>query len=322
MTRDFTGHGGRLEAARRLYGGHDWLDLSTGINPCPWPVARAAEPDWARLPDPAAIAGLEAAAAGSFGVDPALCCAVPGSEVALRLLALLLGLPGRHVPPCYGTHAHAFPDARPATMGQGDRAAFVIANPNNPDGRIAEPATLLAWEDRIAAAGGWLLVDEAYAETVPAISLAPQVAADRRLVVLRSFGKFFGLAGVRLGFVVAPPSVLARLRHRLGDWPVSAAAVAFGTAAYRDAAWMKEARADIDRRAAALDAVLARHGLSPRGGCPLFRLVETAEAPALFDRLARHAILTRPFAEAPHWIRFGGPMERDLDRLDAALGNG
>jgi len=139
-------------------------------------------------------------------------------------------------------------------------------------------------------------------------------------VIFRSFGKFFGLAGLRLGFVIGPRAVIAKFRARLGAWPVSAASIAIGTAAYRDAAWIASSRADLHRWAAALDAVLARHGLAARGGCPLFRLVETDQAEALFERLARRAILTRPFDYDPRWLRLGLPgSEADLARLDTAL---
>lgn len=139
-------------------------------------------------------------------------------------------------------------------------------------------------------------------------------------MVLRSFGKFFGLAGVRLGFVIAAPGVLAGLRDLLGDWPVSAHAITWGSAAYADRAWIAATRIALVKRAAALDAVLARHGLTARGACPLFRMVETPEAAPIFLRLAAAGILVRPFADAPERLRFGVPAAAaDLERLDEAL---
>ena len=128
---------------------------------------------------------------------------------------------------------------------------------------------------------------------------------------------------MRLGFVLAPRALLARLRALLGDWPISAAGVAIGTAAYRDAIWITTAREAMVCRAAALDAVLQRHGLEPFGDCPLFRLIDHGEAQALFMRLAHQQILTRPFEEHPRWLRFGLPEgEPELDRLDRALRDG
>lgn len=313
-------HGGRLTDARLRYGGaaEAWLDLSTGINPNAWSPLSDPSPDWRTLPDPATLADLERIAAAMFGADPGLCAAVPGSEAGLRALAHLLRLPGRHAALCYGTHADAFApaasDAQPCVL--------VLANPNNPDGIVLTRDALRAHLDRQERAGGWLIVDEAFADVMPECSVADLVAEGRRLIVTRSFGKFFGLAGARLGFVLAPAPLLARLRHLTGEWPVCAAALAFGRAAYADAGWIAEARARLPQAAARLDAVLARHDLTARGRCPLFRLVESSTAGSLFAGLARRQILTRPFADHPHLLRFGLPgCAADLARLDEALGS-
>ncbi len=201
-------------------------------------------------------------------------------------------------------------------MGDG---TLVLANPNNPDGHIFSREALRG----VARREGWLVVDEAFADSDPAISMAGDVAEDRRLLVFRSFGKFFGLAGVRLGFMIAPLAQAEALRRRLGSWPVSALAVAYGTAAYRDTAWIAHARRSIIARADRLDALLERHGLQGRGACALFRLVESDDAPAIFERLARAGILTRQFDHAPRWLRFGVPGEDSaFERLDRALGDG
>jgi cobalamin biosynthetic protein CobC len=169
--------------------------------------------------------------------------------------------------------------------------------------------------------GGWLIVDEAFADSLPDASIANEVRADRRLIILRSFGKFFGLAGLRLGFLIGPPTIVAACRHVLGDWPLSAAAIDFGRAAYRDAEWIAQTIVSLREHAARLDQLLARHGLHARGDCPLFRLIETPDASTLFEKLARQAILTRPFEDQPRWLRFGLPADdAAMARLDAALG--
>ena len=153
-------------------------------------------------------------------------------------------------------------------------------------------------------------------------SIVPLLAPDAPVIVMRSFGKFFGLAGLRLGFAIGPAALIARWRASLGSWPVSAAAIAIGTAAYRDTEWIAATRLRLMDRAAALDAVLTRHGFTPTGACPLFRLVD-CDAAALFDRLARQGILTRPFDYDPCWLRLGVPATaQDLDRLDRALADG
>ncbi|TCM17685.1 L-threonine O-3-phosphate decarboxylase [Novosphingobium sp. PhB165] len=326
MIARFLHHGGRVAEAARLFGGvqEGWLDLSTGLNPVPWPIPPALTPDWSALPDPDGLARLETVAARHFGVDPALCCAVPGSETALRLLGHVLGLPGRALVPCYRSHVEAFAESRPVRFGEEPAApeVVVMANPNNPDGAQHARGDVVDWAERIERQGGWLIVDEAFADCRPETSVADAVDGGR-LIVLRSFGKFFGLAGLRLGFVLAPPEILSTLRALMGSWPLHTAALTIGAAAYGDIDWIARTRQELPPRAAKLDAVLRRHDLEPRGDCPLFRLVTGCAAGEVFERLARARILVRPFEQFPDWLRFGVPADAAaLARLDAALGHG
>lgn len=324
-TAAFVGHGGRIDRAMQAWPAapRPWLDLSTGINPLGW-APPATGIDYGPLPSRTALRGLEAAAAGFFDADPASVAALPGSEVALRLLDLL-GLPGpyRHVAPGYGSHAgFGDPIAADAVAEEAARGGTILlANPNNPDGRLFSPADLSALASRLAERGGWLVVDEAFADALPEAGIA--ATQPDNAVVLRSFGKFFGLAGVRLGFCIAAEPVLAALRARLGEWPVGTAAIAWGTAAYADTDWIARTRDRLHHDAAALDALLARRGLEATGACPLFRLVETDRAEGLFARLAAAGILVRPFAAQPRWLRFGVPAtDADRQRLDRALCDG
>jgi len=321
MSGAFTHHGGALAAAARHYGGAvaDWLDLSTGINPVPWPGE--IRPDWRSLPDRDALIAMEAAAARHFGVDPAFCCAVPGSEIALRLIGRWLGK-GTYHWPSYRTHAAAFPDGA-AGDWMSASGALLLANPNNPDGRMTPGQDLRVWHDALAARDGWLMVDEAFADATPDVSVAHHVGRWERLIVLRSFGKFFGLAGLRLGFVLGPGQVIAMLRAILGDWPLGAGALAAGDAAYRDGAWIAQARRDLARRAGRMDGLLAGRGLKVLGQCPHFRLIEDGDTQALFARLAHRKILTRPFDYDLRRLRLGIPArEADWARLEEALRDG
>jgi cobalamin biosynthetic protein CobC len=320
MIPDWTWHGGALEAAKRHFGTGDrpWLDLSTGINPHRWPGSDTIAIDWHRLPEREALADLEAAAAAHFGTAPYHVCAVPGSEIGLRLVGQIIGGSAHYIAPSYRTHGEIFAEMTPVDRDEarGVEGTLIFANPNNPDGHSVD---VCQFEGR----PGWLLVDEAFADATPGTSAAPRVNDDTRLILFRSFGKFFGLAGVRLGFVVGPPAILGPLRALLGAWPVSAAAIAIGTAAYRDRCWSEAMRARLDSEAAALDAVLLHHGLAVTGDCPLFRLIETNDARGLFERLARSAILTRPFADQPRWLRLGLPgSDEALARLEGALAHG
>lgn len=318
-------HGGNLAAARARYGDGPWLDLSTGVNPVPWPVPGDLDIDLGPLPDPSLLADLEAAAAAHFGVAPDHVCAIPGSEMGLRLLASVLGGRACHHVPGYRTHGAAFADSQPLSADNpvpGD-AALLFANPNNPCGTLRDRAALETMLAERTTAGGWLVVDEAFADANSEASIAPLVDDARKLIVFRSFGKFFGLAGVRLGFVLAPRTILARYRALLGDWPIDATALAIGTCAYRDRAWIEATRTWLSARAATFDDLLERHGFVPEGKSPLFRLVSHPDGAAIFERLARKHILVRPFDYAPHWLRFGVPADAAaLDRVDLALRHG
>lgn len=331
MTRNidrWTFHGGCLAEAQAAYpdAPEPWIDLSTGINPHAWPGVASVAIGWRALPEERDLARLEAAAAAWFGVNAVNVCAVPGTEIGLRLVGRMMRGPALRVGPGYRTHAAMQPTAReiPAeALARASAANIILANPNNPDGHVVPAETLDGVLERLAGGRNWLIVDEAFADSMPEISLADRIADSRRLIIFRSFGKFFGLAGVRLGFVLAPRPLLARLRAVLGSWPVCSAALAIGTVAYRDLAWIEAMRLQLDQEAARLDKVLSHHGLTPRGACPLFRLVEVEDATRLFEKLARQGILTRPFDHAPGRVRIGLPGSVEaLARLDQALGHG
>ena len=315
-------HGGRLAAAAAQFpaASTPWIDLSTGVNPKPYPAPSLAREALARLPDPTETADLEDAAAMAFGARSTGCTtAVPGSETALRVLARLLPAKTAAIAgPTYGSHVQAWRGTGAAVQSvpSGELASavadvLVAVNPNNPDGYVHAPEALLRIAVRQRARGGWLIVDEAFAETAQQFSVAAHAGGGEGsgsgLIVLRSFGKFYGLAGVRLGFVLAERSVTAELRSTFGDWPVSAAAIAAGRVAYRDEAWRERTRAGLIRKAARLDGLLSRAGFDIVGGTSLFRLCAADDAPRRFARLAEHGILTRPFDAEPRWLRFGLP---------------
>lgn len=323
-------HGGRLRRAARRHGGtpQQWLDLSTGINPLPWNGAAPTPDSWARLPEDDED-DLAAAARSCYGAPAAL--PVAGSQAAIQALPHLRR-PGRVavLTPLYAEHAHRWRRAGHEVIevgaAEGARAAghcdvVVVANPNNPDGRRIAPGTLLDWHARLAARGGWLVVDEAFADVAPELSLAAGSAAGG-LWVLRSFGKFFGLAGARLGFVLACPKQLSALAEWLGPWTVGGPARQLGALALRDRAWQETTRARLARDAQRLKALLAGAGWETAGGCALFQWVPTLHALGLHQRLAQRRILTRLF-DAPAGLRFGLPGDEAgwtrLERIVATL---
>lgn len=317
-------HGGRLRAAAERYQIPlaEWVDLSTGINPRAYPVPALSPEVWQRLPE--AGDGLEAAAAayyGSAGLLP-----VAGSQAAIQALPACFP-PGRVVTlaPTYAEYPHAWREhqlrALPAAAiadAVDSADTLLLVQPNNPDAQRFPRELLLAWRERLAARGGRLIVDEAFLDAEPGDSLVP-LAGEPGLVVLRSVGKFFGLAGARVGFVFAEAGLLARLADRLGPWAVSGPARAVTAAALADRPWQETTRRRLNADSARLGALLDRHGLADGGGTALFQWRPTPDAVAIHARLAEQAILTRLF-ETPAGLRFGLPgPETEWERLAAAL---
>ncbi|MDG3438886.1 threonine-phosphate decarboxylase CobD [Nitrospirillum amazonense] len=326
-------HGGDLTQAVSLFpdAPGPWVDLSTGINPWPYPLPPIPPVAWTGLPTRGDLRALLAAAALAYGAPgPDSLVAAPGSELLIQTLPRLRAAGEvAIVGPTYGDHARAWAAAGHAvrTVTAPEDAVdaadvVVLCNPNNPDGRAWEVGDLLDRAARLAARGGWLVVDEAYADLDPTRSLCPHAGAPG-LVILRSFGKFFGLGGVRLGFVLAPPALLDAVRLALGSWAVSGPALAVGAAALADLGWQATMRRRLSAAAEALDNVLRAGGLRVIGGTALYRLVDAGDAAALWRHLAQAGLWTRPFPEhagCQAWLRLGLAADVGaLDRLAAAL---
>jgi cobalamin biosynthetic protein CobC len=323
-------HGGDLGAARLIFPGapEPFVDLSTGINPHAYPIPPLEPEAFRRLPEPAAVGRLLAKAAQAYGAPSAAhVVAAPGTQILLPHVAALVPA-GRAVVlgPTYSEHVrvarllgHAVTEVADVVQLKGADLAIVV-NPNNPDGRIVGKAALLGVAEELRRRGGLLMVDEAFIDVGPAgASLGDQVGRGN-IVVLRSFGKFFGLAGLRLGFALAASELAARLDAALGPWAVAGPAIAIGETALADIAWVEATRALLAREAGRLDAVLTEAGLDIVGGTSLFRLVRAPAASDLFHHLGRAGILVRRFAEQPTWLRFGLPAGEDAwERLGAAL---
>ena len=325
----FTYHGGALEVARRLAPNarKPWIDLSTGINPHAYPLPDLEPESWTRLPESGALAKLEAVAARRYGAAAGSVVAGPGSQALIQALSRILpdeaiGALG----PTYSGFASGF-GATGARFVEVNRLeeldgfdVAIVVNPNNPDGRFTPRAALLDLHERLAGRGGTLIVDEAFADfDAESESLAPMLPTNR-VVVLRSFGKAYGLAGLRLGFALAPPDIIASLRAALGPWPVSGPAIAIGVRALADSDWLEATRARLGQEAARLDLLLQNAGWRIIGGTSLFRLAARADARAAFEQLLAAGILARPFADAPDRVRFGIPADETAwERLATAL---
>ncbi|KAF0227349.1 MAG: hypothetical protein FD175_2692 [Beijerinckiaceae bacterium] len=318
MMRD---HGGNLDMAVARFGAGSWIDLSTGINPIPYPVPAISSTTWTGLPTQTEIGRLMAAALRCYASEADI-APLPGAQAAIQLLPRLI-LPGcaRVLSPTYNEHAASLaaagwtvePVATPEALRGADLA--VVVNPNNPDGRTLSLPTLLDLSHDV----GLLIVDESFADATPEVSLAPQ-AGRKNLIILRSFGKFYGLAGLRLGFALGSPEIIASLRELAGPWPVSGPAIEIGTAALSDTNWQEATRARLALEADLLDALALAAGWQCVGGTSLFRLFAVPDAITAQEALARHHIWSRIFPFSRHWIRLGIPgCAPEWTRLAEAL---
>lgn len=320
-------HGGGLAAAAAIYGGEpkDWLDLSTGINPCPPALPAIPDRSWHRLPDRELELAARREARGFYRSGDRLPLPVPGTQSAIQLLPRLVA-PSRRVAifsPTYGEYRRAFELAGFAVDSVTSpeeidvrHGMVIVVNPNNPDGRVFDPLELAPLVKRLGETDALLVVDEAFGESCPAMSMAG--IAEPHVIVFRSFGKFFGMAGIRLGFVIADDSITDRLAEWLGPWAVSGPALSLATELFSTDRQVITDR--IAERRAGLDSILSAHGLTIRGAVGLFALVEDEQAADLHAHLCRHHILTRKFDYAPNWLRFGLAPDRNSDlRLSKVL---
>lgn len=313
-------HGGDIDRAAGRFGGGDWIDLSTGINRRPWPTGPLSAHALTALPNDADRTALHTAAAARFGCPADQVLALAGASAAIQLLPhVLMGHRAAVLSPTYNEHAASLSAAGwqvqqvtdPLRLAAADLA--VIVNPNNPDGRSFTPAEIA----EIAGMVTHLVVDESFADARPDLSVAGRRPAN--VTVLRSFGKFWGLAGLRLGFALGEPELLARLAQRAGPWSVSGPAIQIGTQALADDAWHADTVVWLSEAALHLDQIVTPHWPLV-GGTHLFRLYQTPDATAAQGRLARAGIWSRIFPWHPHWIRLGIPGSREeFDRVAAAL---
>lgn len=310
-------HGGNLDEARAAFGAGDWIDLSTGINRVPYPVPPLSASSWRDLPTRSALASLMDAARAAYATRAEI-LPVAGAQSAIQGLPRLIK-PGlaRIIAPTYNEHAanllatgwQVQSVTTPQACAGADLA--VVVNPNNPDGRSWPREALLALHSTVGA----LIVDESFADPHPEASLAAD-AGLRGLYLLRSFGKFYGLAGLRLGFVLGHAADLAPLRDLGGPWPVSGAAIEIGRAALQDCAWHRQTTRRLEEDARRLDALMP---FALVGGTSLFRLYAAPDARAAQTTLAQHHIWSRVFPYDPRWLRLGLPGDaHEWQRLEAA----
>ena len=324
-------HGGNLAGAAQKFGipADGWVDLSTGINPTAYPIPELEMGLWSRLPDFDLLQDLKEAAVYGYGVPSAdLVIPVSGTQTLLQILPrLFVGVRKvRIVGPTYKEHEYCWKQAGHDVLevpdifeAESDGDIIIVVNPNNPTGDVYPPDYLLDLAASQHKKGGLLIVDGAFMDCAPTIDISRHAGTDG-LVILRSFGKFFGLAGIRLGFVLAGGDLAERLKEGIGPWAVNGPALEIGRRALRDHLWIKSMRGTLAQSARRLDEILENAGIDVIGGTSLFRYCEHPETNHLFEHLGRNGILVRPFEDQPGHFRVGLPGdEKHWARLISIL---
>ena len=322
-------HGGAIDKIAKMFteAPTPWVDLSTGINPWPYPVEPGSLTSLEKLPTNADYERCRNALSTSLNAPEDNIVLAPGSELLISLLPSIISPSNLAIlSPTYGDHVQRWRSAgaevtqaeAPLELADGIDAV-VVCNPNNPDGRGFSIDDLETARKKLAARGGFLIVDEAFADLTPEQSMAAH-GGKPGLIILRSFGKFYGLPGLRLGAIIAPKNLCEGLSARLGAWPVSGMALEIGARAFKDEDWQAQTQAKLAAAAHQLDEILKGGGLNTQGGSNLFRFVETPDAADLWQKLAKAGIYVRRFSWSNSFLRFGLPSnEEEQDRLEQAL---
>lgn len=308
-------HGGGVDAAVATYGGAraQWVDLSTGINPVPYPLGDIPTLSWTSLPDRTAQQALITAARTYWNIPQAAAVlAAPGASSLIARIPALRPAAQVHIPsPTYNEHAAAFEIAgwQVLTDAKASALARVIVHPNNPTGQ---------WHHDEPSGLDLHIIDESFADVAPERSLVSR-SVDPGTVILKSFGKFWGLAGVRLGFAIGDHGDIAALANMLGPWPVAGPALEIATHALQDPAWSIATRLRLDDDAARLDGLMIKAGATLSGGTSLFRLYHVDSAADWQHRLAQAHIWSRIFPYSKNFLRLGLPAPNQWAQLESAL---
>lgn len=327
-------HGGDMGEFKRTFphAPTPFVDLSTGINPVPYPLPDVPHDCHTRLPQAVDIAALEHAAATAYGAKAEGVVAAPGTQALIQWLPRLFAssqAARSHVAilgPTYEEHAHAWSLAGHHVKTVTEISALrdadvaILVNPNNPTGRCLPPheiAALIDGPNRLRL----IVVDEAFGDFLQPDQSCINLTQTRPVIVLRSFGKTYGLAGLRLGFSISNAERAQRLRQALGPWSVAGLTIAAGRAALSDRPWKEQTRERLRQDCERLDDLLRRAGFHIEGGTLLFRLAAHGDAQVVFNGLGQAGISVRRFADRSDWLRFGLPGEPlQWTRLASALG--
>ncbi|WP_117235498.1 threonine-phosphate decarboxylase [Vibrio maerlii] len=335
-------HGGKLLEAIGVYGGskEEWVDVSTGVSPYTYPVTSIPLEAWNRLPED--NDGLEIAAQSYYNsrITPV---AIAGSQAAIMLLPLIvtehLGRCGTICLPSVGykEHQHAwqklrhnnqmwdldFYDDIPSDEQVKRADVILIINPNNPTGYFIDQQTMHRLQQQLHAKGGRLIVDEAFMDCTPEKSILPtfntQSKLDENLIVLRSVGKFFGLAGARVGFVFAVSPILQKLREEIGPWTVTGPARWVVNQALQDGTWQQQTRQQLKTDITRLESLISNAWRCHYTSGNLFVTAYLNNAEITHQTMCKNQVLAR-LCDENNAIRFGLPKQDwQWDRLEQVL---
>ena len=315
-------HGGNLDKAISFYGGKEseWIDLSTGINPNSYPIPKLSISDWRSLPTKTEIKDLESIIKSKQKISSEIIM-VPGAQMAINFLPFLLkgeGTEVRILTPTYNEYNYCFTNTGfKVNSCQKFNQLFnsdiaIIVNPNNPDGKIYEINELFELSKSVKI----LIVDESFIDSVECDSIVNQLNEDvSNIIVIRSFGKFFGLAGLRLGYVFSGKEIIRKFKRFFGPWQISKMSVKIATIAFSDDVWIKKTKNNLNEKANAIDNLMKKINWKITGGTNLFRLYSTSNSDLAQKLLAEKFIWSRKFSYSKKWIRLGIPNERDFKKL-------
>ena len=328
-------HGGNISALMAKYPNaqRPFIDLSTGINPYSYPIPPIQQ-EWIRLlPEAKQVNRVRKSAAQYYGLEDNTNLVIGSGmqQMMFSLACLRLRLRGpatiNIVSPTYNEHARVWTAAGHAVYevanindaASGD--VVVVCNPNNPDGRTYKPDELTALATQLHQRNAWLVVDESFMDIIPDFSLAKLASTSDNIVVFRSCGKFFGVAGLRVSCAIAWESCANWLTAAVGPWPISTAACNVLPAMFADAAWIQSTRTTLVKEAVQWRGMLASY-FTLVGFTPFFTLVDVPHAEQWYEKFVTHGIAVRRFEYNQRWLRIGLPAKADLPRLQATLAAG
>lgn len=310
-------HGGNLDEAAKAYGfaSHQMTDLSTGISPTAYEMGLPSSSAYQALPLDSALSALYDAARCAYDMpDDAAICAGAGSQALLGALPYMMRaqIAKKSVvwcpEPTYNEHRYRWERAGFEVTGAADCPAdakvIILGQPNNPTGRIWHKDEIATYLEKMRRCGGLLVLDEAFVDAMPEHS-SIGLAGDAPLVILRSVGKFYGLAGLRVGFAVGESGMIAKLADEIGPWPVSQPALLVATKALRDSKWQEAHRANLRQKSDIMAMALAQAGFDIITAMPLFVTISHPRMAEFHHHLAQHGYWSRIYRNDPSMMRLG-----------------